>query len=233
MSQARAAADVLEAEQQQQAGGALPANGQNGAPKFDFKQYMGQRAELVNQALDASVPMQYPEIVTESMRCTCCVHASAAAIHIAFEPASENIMCTCGLNYNNVMLQCTGKVLGGPPATILRKAWLMMPRALPWRRYSLLAGGKRVRPALCLAAAELVGGSVEQAMPSACAMEMIHTMSLIHDDLPSMDNDDFRRGVPTNHKVHPALLCSEVQASAMNPPMLATSSANLLQTLSI
>jgi geranylgeranyl diphosphate synthase type II len=67
-------------------------------------------------------------------------------------------------------------------------------------RYSLLAGGKRVRPALCLAAAELVGGSVEQAMPSACAMEMIHTMSLIHDDLPSMDNDDFRRGVPTNHK---------------------------------
>lgn len=69
------------------------------------------------------------------------------------------------------------------------------------RRYSLLAGGKRVRPALCLAAAELVGGSIEQAMPAACAMEMIHTMSLIHDDLPSMDNDDFRRGVPTNHKV--------------------------------
>lgn len=68
-------------------------------------------------------------------------------------------------------------------------------------RYSLLAGGKRVQPALCLAAAELVGGSVEQAMPAACAMEMIHTMSLIHDDLPSMDNDDFRRGVPTNHKV--------------------------------
>ena len=69
LTQVRAAADVLEAEQQQQAGGALPANGQNGAPKFDFKQYMGQRAELVNQALDASVPMQYPEIVTESMRC--------------------------------------------------------------------------------------------------------------------------------------------------------------------
>ena len=68
-------------------------------------------------------------------------------------------------------------------------------------RYSLLAGGKRIRPALCLAACELVGGTVEQAMPAACAMEMIHTMSLIHDDLPSMDNDDFRRGKPTNHKV--------------------------------
>lgn len=68
-------------------------------------------------------------------------------------------------------------------------------------RYSLLAGGKRIRPALCLAACELVGGTMEQAMPAACAMEMIHTMSLIHDDLPSMDNDDFRRGQPTNHKV--------------------------------
>ena len=67
-------------------------------------------------------------------------------------------------------------------------------------RYSLLAGGKRVRPCLCLAACEAVGGSVGAAMPTACAMEMLHTMSLIHDDLPSMDNDDFRRGKPTNHK---------------------------------
>eukprot|EP00249_Psilotum_nudum_P008813 c21521_g1_i1 orf=551-1675(-) len=66
-------------------------------------------------------------------------------------------------------------------------------------RYSLLAGGKRVRPALCIAACELVGGSEELAMPAACAVEMVHTMSLIHDDLPCMDNDDFRRGKPTNH----------------------------------
>lgn len=69
VTQVRAAADVLEAEQQQQASSALAAGGQNGAPNFDFKQYMGQRAELVNQALDASVPMQYPEVVNESMRC--------------------------------------------------------------------------------------------------------------------------------------------------------------------
>jgi uncharacterized membrane protein YgcG len=68
-------------------------------------------------------------------------------------------------------------------------------------RYSLLAGGKRVRPALCLAACEMVGGDAKAAMPTACAMEMVHTMSLIHDDLPAMDNDDFRRGRPTNHKV--------------------------------
>ena len=69
-------------------------------------------------------------------------------------------------------------------------------------RYSLLAGGKRLRPILCLATCELTGGDVEMAMPTACALEMIHTMSLIHDDLPAMDNDDFRRGKPTNHKVY-------------------------------
>ncbi len=69
-------------------------------------------------------------------------------------------------------------------------------------RYSLLAGGKRLRPILCLAACELVGGSSDLAMPTAVALEMIHTMSLIHDDLPAMDNDDLRRGRPTNHKVY-------------------------------
>ncbi|WP_375513890.1 geranylgeranyl diphosphate synthase CrtE [uncultured Nostoc sp.] len=69
-------------------------------------------------------------------------------------------------------------------------------------RYSLLAGGKRVRPILCLATCEMIGGTIEMAMPTACAVEMIHTMSLIHDDLPAMDNDDYRRGQLTNHKVY-------------------------------
>ena len=69
-------------------------------------------------------------------------------------------------------------------------------------RYSLFAGGKRLRPALVLAACEAVGGSREDAAPAACALEMIHTYSLIHDDLPAMDNDDLRRGRPTNHKVY-------------------------------
>lgn len=68
-------------------------------------------------------------------------------------------------------------------------------------KYSLMAGGKRLRPVLCLATCELTGGTLEMAMPTACALEMIHTMSLIHDDLPAMDNDDYRRGKPTNHKV--------------------------------
>lgn len=65
--------------------------------------------------------------------------------------------------------------------------------------YSLMAGGKRIRPVLCIAACEMFGGTQETAMPTAVALEMIHTMSLIHDDLPSMDNDDLRRGKPTNH----------------------------------
>jgi len=69
-------------------------------------------------------------------------------------------------------------------------------------RYSLLAGGKRLRPILCLATCELTGGTIEMAMPTACALEMVHTMSLIHDDLPSMDNDDYRRGKLTNHKIY-------------------------------
>lgn len=68
--------------------------------------------------------------------------------------------------------------------------------------YSLKVGGKRVRPVLLLAACEFAGGDIHEAMPYACAIEYIHTYSLIHDDLPCMDNDDLRRGQPTNHKVY-------------------------------
>ena len=66
-------------------------------------------------------------------------------------------------------------------------------------KYSLMAGGKRIRPVLCLASAEAVGGNPLAALPAACALEMVHTYSLIHDDLPAMDNDDLRRGKPTCH----------------------------------
>ena len=69
-------------------------------------------------------------------------------------------------------------------------------------RYSLMAGGKRIRPVLLLAACEMLGGDIEQAKIPAAALEMIHTYSLIHDDLPGMDNDDYRRGRLTNHKVY-------------------------------
>jgi geranylgeranyl diphosphate synthase type II len=79
---------------------------------------------------------------------------------------------------------------GARPATIHRAM-----------RYSIFAGGKRLRPALCLAAAEACRGSWRDALPLACAVECMHTYSLIHDDLPAMDNDDYRRGKLTNHKV--------------------------------
>lgn len=67
-------------------------------------------------------------------------------------------------------------------------------------RYSVLAGGKRLRPVICLETCKIFGGNIEDALPIACAIEMLHVQSLIHDDLPCMDNDDFRRGKPSNHK---------------------------------
>ena len=70
------------------------------------------------------------------------------------------------------------------------------------QKYALLAGGKRIRPALVLETCRMLGGKMEAALPFACAIEMVHTYSLIHDDLPCMDNDDMRRGKPTNHKVY-------------------------------
>ena len=69
-------------------------------------------------------------------------------------------------------------------------------------QYSLEAGGKHIRPILLLATCDLLGGDISQALPYACAIEYIHTYSLIHDDLPAMDDDDLRRGKPTNHKVY-------------------------------
>jgi geranylgeranyl diphosphate synthase type II len=74
------------------------------------------------------------------------------------------------------------------------------PALMEALRYSLLAPGKRLRPILTIMAAQAVGGSSEQALPAACAVEMIHTYSLVHDDLPAMDDDDLRRGLPTCHK---------------------------------
>lgn len=106
------------------------------SPAFDLSNYLKERQVQVEEALDLSLPLIYPEKIYEAMR------------------------------------------------------------------YSLLAGGKRLRPILCLATCELAGGTIEMAMPTACALEMIHTMSLIHDDLPAMDNDDYRRGKLTNHKVY-------------------------------
>jgi len=104
--------------------------------EFDLSAYLKERQKLVENALDKSIAIVYPQKIYEAMR------------------------------------------------------------------YSLLAGGKRLRPILCLATCEMTGGNIEMSLPTACALEMIHTMSLIHDDLPAMDNDDYRRGKLTNHKVY-------------------------------
>ncbi|MEA5511161.1 farnesyl diphosphate synthase [Crocosphaera sp. UHCC 0190] len=109
---------------------------QSEASSFDLASYLDEKKQLVEAALDASLPISRPEKIYEAMR------------------------------------------------------------------YSLLAGGKRLRPILCLTTCDLMGGTTEMALPTACALEMIHTMSLIHDDLPAMDNDDYRRGKLTNHKVY-------------------------------
>jgi geranylgeranyl diphosphate synthase, type II len=87
-------------------------------------------------------------------------------------------------------------------ATVVAESDGPASRLFEAMRYSLLAGGKRLRPVLVLAACEAVGGALDAAMGFACAIEMIHTYSLIHDDLPCMDDDDLRRGRPTNHKVY-------------------------------
>ena len=98
--------------------------------------------------------------------------------------------------------------------------------------YSLLAGGKRLRPILVLLACDACGGDVDAAIPAACAIEMVHTYSLIHDDLPAMDDDDLRRGQPTNHVVHgeaAAILAGdalltlafEIMARDVQPPAVA------------
>lgn len=89
--------------------------------------------------------------------------------------------------------------------TYLRGVFAALPPRgdiFPAMEYSLLAGGKRLRPVLTLACCRLCGGDAELALPLGCAVEMVHTYSLIHDDLPAMDNDDLRRGKPTNHKVY-------------------------------
>ena len=108
-------------------------------------------------------------------------------------------------------------------------------------RYSLLSGGKRVRASLCLEVCRMLGGKIEAALPFASAIEMIHTYSLIHDDLPCMDDDDMRRGKPTSHKVYgeavatlagDALLTDAFSVCAMNPYVSGDCAATAVALLS-
>lgn len=92
-------------------------------------------------------------------------------------------------------------LVGARLESFLPEGWEVPENLTESMRYSLMAGGKRLRPLLVIAAAESLGASREAALPVACAVEMVHTYSLVHDDLPAMDNDDYRRGKLTNHKV--------------------------------
>ncbi|MEO0806995.1 MAG: geranylgeranyl diphosphate synthase CrtE, partial [Cyanobacteria bacterium J06643_4] len=149
----------------------------NSLNSFDLQHYLGDRAQQVEAALDASLPVVYPEQIYDAMR------------------------------------------------------------------YSLMAGGKRLRPILCLATCAMLGGNDAIAMPTACALEMVHTMSLIHDDLPSMDNDDYRRGKLTNHKVYgedvavlagDALLTYAFEYIATQTPQMGeTTPARILQVIAL
>ncbi|KAJ4965899.1 hypothetical protein NE237_017748 [Protea cynaroides] len=126
-----------------------------------------------------------------------------SAVHVAKEEEErlkegEISVMETGFNFKAYMLEKGASVNEALEVAVSLKDPLKIHEAM---RYSLLAGGKRVRPILCIAACELVGGDESTAMPAACSVEMIHTMSLIHDDLPCMDNDDLRRGKPSNHKV--------------------------------
>jgi geranylgeranyl diphosphate synthase type II len=106
----------------------------------------------------------------------------------------------CHVNLKNYLVT-RQKLIDGALDRYLPKATSKPTTLHRAMRYSLFAGGKRLRPILCLAAAEACRGRINDALPLACALECIHTYSLVHDDLPSMDNDDFRRGRPTCHKV--------------------------------
>jgi geranylgeranyl diphosphate synthase type II len=100
-----------------------------------------------------------------------------------------------------LFIEQTAHLMQQELSNILPSVWDVPDMLKESMMYSLLAGGKRMRPMFVLAAAESLHGSLEEATPVACAIELIHTYSLIHDDLPAMDNDDLRRGKPTNHKV--------------------------------
>ena len=97
-------------------------------------------------------------------------------------------------------------------------------------RYSLLAGGKRIRPLLVLEFCRIAGGDIEKALPVACAVEMLHTYSLIHDDLPCMDNDERRRGKPTNHMVYGECTAT-LQATRSRPRLSARYCAAICRRL--
>lgn len=158
--------------------------------------------------------------------------ASSFTLSVASEPATEFDLGEYIMSKQPAIIKALEESVVSPePQTDLISESM---------RYSLMAGGKRIRPVLCLAACEMFGGDEEVAMPTAVALEMIHTMSLIHDDLPSMDNDDLRRGNPTNHVVYgediailagDSLLSTSFQWVAQNTPQDKVEATRILDVI--
>ncbi|XP_047939903.1 geranylgeranyl pyrophosphate synthase, chloroplastic-like [Salvia hispanica] len=129
--------------------------------------------------------------------------ASSIPIHtsisnkLVINPRRPPVLARAAFDFTRYMEEKAARVERALEASVPLREPRLVHEAM---RYSLLAGGKRVRPILCIAACELVGGPERAAMPSACAVEMVHTMSLMHDDLPCMDGDDLRRGRPSSHR---------------------------------
>ncbi|KAH9624826.1 hypothetical protein KSS87_016855 [Heliosperma pusillum] len=145
----------------------------------------------LNNINNGKIPLLHSSIIPLSS-------SKMSKIKAIITQENQNTTQKTQFNFNKYMTEKANKINEALSNAIPIKHPEIIHKAM---RYSLLAGGKRVRPVLCIAACELVGGEETAAMAAACAVEMIHTMSLIHDDLPCMDNDDLRRGKPTTHKV--------------------------------
>ncbi|KAH8072750.1 hypothetical protein JL721_3396 [Aureococcus anophagefferens] len=161
------------------------------AKDFDLKAYFAKKVAAVEKALDESLTCTTPEtkIIVESMRCA---PRRARRAHGPTRPGARR-------RRRLPAPRRPRRRRRPPPAPAAARA-----EPNPRRPQQVLAArqGKRVRPVMCIAACEMFGGTEAMAMPTAVAIEMIHTMSLIHDDLPAMDNDDLRRGMPTNHVIY-------------------------------
>ncbi|CBJ32173.1 geranylgeranyl pyrophosphate synthase, chloroplast precursor [Ectocarpus siliculosus] len=157
-------------------GGASTLRCAAAATDFDLKTYLGTKKDSVDKALDKAVVSTMPQTDQDV---------------VSGVPTDQKCIGWCLLAWRTERKASLALGRGQ------RGVWTAVSRASI--HYSLMAGGKRVRPILTIAACEMFGGSMEAAMPTAVSTEMIHTMSLIHDDLPAMDDDDLRRGMPTCH----------------------------------
>ncbi|CAN1160841.1 Geranylgeranyl pyrophosphate synthase, chloroplastic [Linum perenne] len=165
-------------------------------PTISFKNIHQSKSSILIQNPNPSIPRSpFPQFNLQSLR----FRPSASTSPVSMLDSQIDNSAQSDFNFETYMATKATRINKALEDAIPIQRPVKIHEAM---RYSLLAGGKRVRPVLCIAACEMVGGDEALAMPMACATEMIHTMSLIHDDLPCMDDDDLRRGKPTSHKMY-------------------------------